>query len=63
MSSNPDLIAISVGNTRVGLGRFKGGDLEKSAHFLNTDLPAVMNTVTTWWNESGKDASLPHLEP
>jgi type III pantothenate kinase len=45
----PNLIAISVGNTRTQIGSFVAGKLQDSARFANDDLARVLEHVVSAW--------------
>lgn len=49
MTTGQTLIAINVGNTRSQFGQFVGGELKHSERLANTDLPALVQAITTWW--------------
>lgn len=49
MPSNPPLLAIQVGNTRVQLGRFAADGLEESLRLPKGDLAAIVAEVTRLW--------------
>ena len=49
MTSDPKLIAISVGNSRTQVGRFADGRIEESDRFANDDLAAIVGRVSQWW--------------
>lgn len=49
MSSNFNLIAISVGNTRTQIGRFEDGRFAESQRFGDEELAEITRCVTGWW--------------
>src|SRR5262245_34422686 len=51
MPPGPFIVAVSVGNTRIQVGRFNGDLLEKSERFANTDLAPVVQAVASWWKD------------
>jgi type III pantothenate kinase len=53
MSSDPNLLAISVGNTRTQVGRFGSDGLEAVERFPNTMPGPVVDLVCSWWKEVG----------
>ncbi len=58
MSTGPNLIAISIGNTRTHIGRFEEGVLKESERLPNQDLAATVQQITTWWSQiSGSTAA------
>jgi len=52
MSLEPNVIAISVGNTRTRFGRFVGGTLEAPTSLPNDDLAGIVGTVSGWWGDT-----------
>lgn len=53
MPAGPNLIAISIGNTRSHLGQFAEGKLTRTEHFANEDASAMIETVLAWWQGGG----------
>ena len=51
MISDQFIIAFSVGNTRTQVGLLRGGALEKSERFANSDLALVIQAVAAWWKD------------
>ena len=51
MSEGPNLIAISVGNTRTAAGQFVKGELKQSERFGNEDLAPMVQRIAQWWRE------------
>ena len=60
MSKVPNLIAISVGNTRTHVGQFVEGVLKKSQRFANDHPASIIERSTCWWQEiaDASDAAL-----
>ncbi len=52
----PNLIAVSVGNTRTHVGQFVDGQLSQSRRFNNRQVAAVVQRIVGWW---GAIAGLP----
>jgi type III pantothenate kinase len=51
MATGPNLIAISVGNTRTAAGQFIDGKLEQSDHFPQDELAAAVQRIARLWRE------------
>lgn len=53
MSTGPNLIVVNVGNTRTTVARCVDGELQVSETFLDSDLAAICDQITTWWRQMG----------
>ncbi len=49
MSSGPNIVAISVGNTRTQAGLFVDGALVETARLGNDQLAALVEQIVEWW--------------
>jgi type III pantothenate kinase len=60
MASGPNIVAVSIGNTRTALGLFEGGEITERSAFANTDLDACGATIVDWWRriENVEQASI-----
>ena len=47
--SEPNLIAINIGNSRAQIGQFIEGELKQTRHFENRDLPVIVEMIVGWW--------------
>lgn len=51
--AGPDLVAVSIGNTRTRIGRFEEGGCAAAESHPNDDLAAIVSRVAAWWNAIG----------
>ncbi|MFO0872971.1 MAG: type III pantothenate kinase [Phycisphaerales bacterium] len=49
-------VAVSVGNSRTAIGRFRANELEGSERIGNDDLPAVVEAIARAWRAIERDA-------
>ncbi|MEM7230237.1 MAG: type III pantothenate kinase [Planctomycetota bacterium] len=55
MANDPNILAISIGNSRVQIGRFHGGDLSQVERFSNDSLPALVQHLQSVWTAIDED--------
>jgi type III pantothenate kinase len=60
MNSDATILAVSVGNTRVQIGRFEDGELTETVRLPNDDLPTIIDRIQTVW-AAFDDAAHPTL--
>ena len=51
------VLAVSIGNTRIQLGRIENGEVKESMFFEQAASSKVIDTLAAWWNESGSDSN------
>lgn len=53
MSNGPNLVLVSVGNSRTTVARCADGEIQVTESFPDDDRAAIVEQVTSWWRQVG----------
>ena len=51
------ILALSIGNTRIQLGRIENGEVKASTAFEQSATSKVIDQLGAWWSETDEDAN------